>query len=341
MVLTYEEQRLQNIRENEALLKSLGIARPASPVKKAQTPAKKKATPLKRKLDSSGAENGSGEESGSVKRSDSVRSARRAVDAGADGEVSTPSTRRRSMRFEGKEAPDYLKEVVTPRSSPAGTPRRRGRDESEELEDGRQRNAQKLGVRLHNPKTFGHIPGVEVGRQWATRMDASTDAIHAPTVAGIYGNAQDGAWSVALSGGYADDIDLGDRFTYTGCGGRDLKGTKQNPKNLRTAPQTYNQSFDHPPNAALKRSAETGKPVRVIRGFKLTSKFAPASGYRYDGLYIVKDAHMAKGLTNGLLVCKYAFVRMEGQPPLPVRDLEAEAAGEDSGAEEEEADSEV
>lgn len=36
-------------------------------------------------------------------------------------------------------------------------------------------------------------------------MDCSTDAIHAPVVAGISGNAELGAWSVALSGGYADE----------------------------------------------------------------------------------------------------------------------------------------
>lgn len=54
-------------------------------------------------------------------------------------------------------------------------------------------------------------------------------------------------------------IDLGYAFTYTGCGGRDLKGTKQNPKNLRTAPQTSHQSFDNPLNAALKVSLPPNK----------------------------------------------------------------------------------
>lgn len=143
-----------------------------------------------------------------------------------------------------------------------------------------------------------------------------------PTVAGISGNPHDGAWSVALSGGYPDDIDLGYAFTYTGCGGRDLKGTKQNPKNLRTAPQTSHQSFDNPLNAALKRSAETRNPVRVIRGYKLQSRYAPLTGYRYDGLYVVEKAWMAKGLTNGLMVCRYAFKRMDHQEPLPQRDLD-------------------
>jgi len=33
---------------------------------------------------------------------------------------------------------------------------------------------------------------------------------------------------------------------------------------------------------------------------------------------------MGKGLTKGLQVCRYAFKRMDGQPPLPVRDLEQE-----------------
>lgn len=38
-----------------------------------------------------------------------------------------------------------------------------------------------------------------------------------PTVAGIHAG-QDGSFSIALSGGYEDNIDLGDCFTYTGEG---------------------------------------------------------------------------------------------------------------------------
>ncbi len=30
--------------------------------------------------------------------------------------------------------------------------------------------------------------------------------------------------SLVLSGGYEDDVDNGDEFTYTGSGGRELKG---------------------------------------------------------------------------------------------------------------------
>jgi E3 ubiquitin-protein ligase UHRF1 len=131
-------------------------------------------------------------------------------------------------------------------------------------------------------------------------------------------------------------VDLGEAFTYTGSGGRNLKGTKNAPKNLRTAPQTSNQSFDHRYNAALKRSAETGKPVRVIRGFKNPGKYAPAEGYRYDGLYTVERAWLAKGLTCGLLVCRYALKRVPGQPPL--RERSEDGDGENEHEDEEKVD---
>ena len=48
-----------------------------------------------------------------------------------------------------------------------------------------------------------------------------------PTVAGIHGNVDKGCYSIALSGGYEDDLDLGESFTYTGSGecegGRDYR----------------------------------------------------------------------------------------------------------------------
>jgi hypothetical protein len=55
-------------------------------------------------------------------------------------------------------------------------------------------------------------------------------------------------------------------------------------------------------------SAESKKPVRVIRGFKCKSKYAPAEGYRYDGLYVVESAWREPGLNpKGFLVCKFAL----------------------------------
>ncbi|KAL7413436.1 PUA-like domain-containing protein, partial [Mrakia frigida] len=163
-----------------------------------------------------------------------------------------------------------------------------------------------------------------------------------PPSSGIFGNAQAGCWSIALSGGWADDVDNGDVFTYTGSGGTLLSGTKNQPKNLRVAPQTFDQSFDHSFNAALKKSCDTGKPVRVIRGYKNPSKYAPVDGYRYDGLYTVIKCWMAPSIANRKLkVCRYALQRLGGQGEIGVKQPQAEdgeeeeaAAGEEAAGEE-------
>ncbi|KAI0303904.1 PUA-like domain-containing protein [Russula brevipes] len=218
---------------------------------------------------------------------------------------------RRSSRNAGKVPPDYKAESQT--RLPHLVTTKIGVDHDREPN-------QRSGKRIHDPKTFGPIPGIPVGTWWESREDCSNDAIHAPWVAGISGSPG-GAYSVALSGGYEDDVDLGDCFTFTGSGGRALKGTKANPKNVSAdGPQSSDQSFENSFNKALKISSETGKPVRVIRGFKLDSAYAPSEGYRYDGLYIVEKAWMEPGLNNGgFLVCKFIFRRLPGQPPLQKR----------------------
>ncbi|KAF6030918.1 hypothetical protein EB796_010774 [Bugula neritina] len=126
------------------------------------------------------------------------------------------------------------------------------------------------------------------------------------TVAGIHGNTEEGAYSIALSGGYEDNIDLGDCFTYTG---------EANPKNLRTAPQSKDQTLTRG-NLALSQSVKTGNPVRVIRGYKLPTVFAPDTGYRYDGLYTVTKCWYGTG-ASGFGVWKFALKRCPGQLPLP------------------------
>ena len=58
-------------------------------------------------------------------------------------------------------------------------------------------------------------------------------------MAGIHGRESEGSYSIVLSGGYEDDEDDGDEFTYSGSGGRDLSGNK------RTAKQSYDQKLTH------------------------------------------------------------------------------------------------
>ncbi|KAG6851040.1 hypothetical protein H0H93_002932 [Arthromyces matolae] len=154
------------------------------------------------------------------------------------------------------------------------------------------------------------LPITDKGEQESSNKEKKVRLHDPPTVAGISGGP-DGAYSVALSGGYEDDVDLGyalygsrkdHDLTYTGSGGRDLKGTKAAPKN---------------------HSCDTGKPIRVVRGYKLRSN------YRYDGLYKVEKAWIEQGLNAGkFLVCKFAFKRLPGQPPLPIRTMEVDQIDE-------------
>jgi E3 ubiquitin-protein ligase UHRF1 len=58
--------------------------------------------------------------------------------------------------------------------------------------------------------------GVLVGAEWTDRMACRQWGAHLPHVAGIAGQSDNGAQSVALSGGYEDDEDHGEHFIYTG-----------------------------------------------------------------------------------------------------------------------------
>lgn len=58
--------------------------------------------------------------------------------------------------------------------------------------------------------------GVLVGETWEDRFECRQWGAHFPHVAGIAGQSDYGAQSVALSGGYEDDEDHGEWFLYTG-----------------------------------------------------------------------------------------------------------------------------
>ncbi|KAF9604880.1 hypothetical protein IFM89_011162 [Coptis chinensis] len=58
--------------------------------------------------------------------------------------------------------------------------------------------------------------GVLVGECWEDRLECRQWGTHLPHVAGIAGQSEYGAQSVALSGGYEDDEDHGEWFLYTG-----------------------------------------------------------------------------------------------------------------------------
>ncbi|KAG7282794.1 LOW QUALITY PROTEIN: hypothetical protein CRUP_012183 [Coryphaenoides rupestris] len=176
---------------------------------------------------------------------------------------------------------------------------------------------------------YGPVPGVPVGSQWKFRVQVSESGAHRPHVAGIHGRSNDGAYSLVLAGGYEDDVDDGNEFTYTGSGGRDLSGNK------RTAEQSCDQKLTNM-NRALALNCNTpvndkdggdaknwkaGKPVRVIRSCKgrKHSKYSPEDGNRYDGIYKVVKYWPETG-KSGFLVWRYLLKRDDDEPAPWTRD---------------------
>ncbi|XP_052235920.1 uncharacterized protein LOC127847798 [Dreissena polymorpha] len=277
MDLTAEQRRLQNIADNKRILAEIGLISTFKSFPKVQL----KKSGLKRKAEDE------------IPRKVKKQVLAEDLDQSNLGSIRT--SRRRSARIRGKPASECTDSLP---------------DDDFEDEDEEDTENRVQRVAPNRPNFYGAVEGVEVGASWYTRMECCRDGIHRPTVAGIHAGP-DGAYSIALSGGYDDNIDLGECFTYTGEGGRDLKGTKTNPKNLRTAPQSKDQNLTRG-NLALSRSVETRNPVRVIRGYKLTSPFAPDEGYRYDGLYTVEKAWYTPGL-SGYMVWKFALKRCPDQ----------------------------
>lgn len=119
---------------------------------------------------------------------------------------------------------------------------------------------------------FGPIPGVSVGSLWKFRVQVSESGVHRPHVAGIHGRESEGAYSIVLSGGYDDDVDNGEEFTYSGSGGRDLSGNKRTAKQsmdqkLTAMNRALARNCDAPiddKKGATGKSWKSGKPVRVV-----------------------------------------------------------------------------
>jgi putative restriction endonuclease len=144
-------------------------------------------------------------------------------------------------------------------------------------------------------RTFGEVPGISPGTLYETRMQLFKDGIHRQTQAGISGTPKDGADSIVISGGYTDDIDLGNVIIYTGHGGRDKNGRHVADQELVRG------------NLALVRSQLEGLPVRLVRGADRGNVFAPDSGYRYDGLFRV-ESHWQEVGAAGFKVWRFRLV---------------------------------
>jgi predicted restriction endonuclease len=129
-------------------------------------------------------------------------------------------------------------------------------------------------------RIFGHIGSYRPGDLFANRLELSMRGLHRPRRAGVSGSQGEGSDSIVLAGAYEDDLFGEDEIIYSGSGGRDLQ----------TGRQVTDQEMTGR-NLALRRSQETGRPVRVFQ--RVTH--GGNEVFRYEGLYRVVGHEFARG----------------------------------------------
>lgn len=152
-----------------------------------------------------------------------------------------------------------------------------------------------------DPNILGHN-GLLVGDWWPFQICALRDGAHGSLMSGIAGTMDTYAFSIVISGKYADlDIDRGDVILYS-----DSKAKENtNAKRPNVSGSTE----------AMRRTHKFGKPLRVLRSAGLDSKWAPSVGLRYDGLYMITDVE-TKHNTLGGAYYRFRLEREEGQQPI-------------------------
>ncbi|KAJ9536887.1 hypothetical protein OSB04_029620 [Centaurea solstitialis] len=140
-------------------------------------------------------------------------------------------------------------------------------------------------------KTWGSIPGVDVGDEFQYRVELALVGLHWTLQSGI-DYIRKGkeliATSVVAAGGYDNELGNPDCLTYSGSGG------------IGKDKKVENQKLEKG-NLALKNNIDTKIPVRVIRGYKSKStdpsdsRPRPMTTYIYDGLYTVDKYYQEPG----------------------------------------------
>ncbi|KAF1924789.1 uncharacterized protein M421DRAFT_424426 [Didymella exigua CBS 183.55] len=120
------------------------------------------------------------------------------------------------------------------------------------------------------PKQFGDN-GAVLGQWWPSQLCAVRDGVHGAAQGGIYGDKEQGAYSIILSSGGYHDKDDGDTIEYSGTEGSNFQ--------IKAATQS------------MITSAKLGNHIRVLRSSQLptSNKYRPQVGLRYDGLYQIKS----------------------------------------------------
>ena len=152
-----------------------------------------------------------------------------------------------------------------------------------------------------NSKVHGDN-GIPVGQIYLRQMAALAQGAHGSSQAGIAGTAEDGVYSVIVTGRYKGlEKDGLTRFEYCATGSMDntFKDALVESQGLK----------------ALRTSLTTRNPVRVLRGQNEDFVHAPAFGLRYDGLYTVVSEKRRKNPRGGLYAV-FVLERLEEQEPV-------------------------
>ena len=123
-------------------------------------------------------------------------------------------------------------------------------------------------------------------------MDCSRDRVHDPFDENIQ-NGPFGVTSICTSNvNLNEDVDLGNSLTVTG--------------------QQFSAAASE--KDPLIKNFENQIPVRLIRSYNLFNEYAPKTGYRYDGLYIVTNFWIGVN-TDLIKYYKFALLRISDQEP--------------------------
>ncbi|KAL9538175.1 hypothetical protein MBANPS3_011135 [Mucor bainieri] len=172
----------------------------------------------------------------------------------------------------------------------------------------------------------GAVPGVHVGQTWATRSLMAEWGVHRSSVMRVAGNGRVGAVSIALTYGVIEDPDDGDEFICSGVGGfprhksvfsnAELDSQELTRSNLYLA-LTCNTPVD-PVRGGRALNWRKSQPIRVCRSSVLKAlhpEFAPAEGFRYDGIYKVVRYWPYKEPATGHIIWKYLLKRDDPEMP--------------------------
>ena len=140
--------------------------------------------------------------------------------------------------------------------------------------------------------TYGPISGFLPGSWWGIRMDCSRDRVHDPFDENIQ-NGPFGVTSVCTSSANLNkDVDFGNSLTLTGQRYVDGKCEKD----------------------PLIKNYKSQIPLRLLRSYNLSNEFAPKTGYRYDGLYVVTNVWIGVNSDSDKYY-KFALLRLNDQEP--------------------------